>query len=132
MIGPMTTVHPSLQREASGAIAELRAQLAGDALIDGRSPLAERYLIDWSRDRRGSARFIARPGSVADVQAFVRWCSQSGVAIVVQGGNTGLAGGAIPDSSDYAVLSLERLNRIRCVDPLDFTLQADAGAVLQD
>ncbi|TIP61823.1 FAD-binding oxidoreductase, partial [Mesorhizobium sp.] len=39
---------------------------------------------------------------------------------------------AIPNSSDYAVLSLERLNRIRCVDPLDFTLQADAGAVLQD
>ncbi|MGX9576589.1 FAD-binding oxidoreductase [Mesorhizobium sp. f-mel] len=131
MIRPMATDHPSLRREASGAI-ELPAQLAADALIDGQSPLAERYLIDWSRDRRGSARFIVRPGSVEDVQAFVRWCSQSGVAIVVQGGNTGLAGGAIPDSSDYAVLSLERLNRIRCVDPLDFTLQADAGAVLQD
>jgi FAD/FMN-containing dehydrogenase len=132
MVGLMITDHPSPQREAFGAIVELPAQLAGDALIDGRSPLAERYLIDWSRERRGSARFIVRPGSVEDVQALVRWCSRSGVAIVVQGGNTGLVGGALPENSDCAVLSLERLNRIRCVDPLDFTLQADAGAVLQD
>src|SRR5882757_8716446 len=91
-----------------------------------------KYLGDWSGDYRGSALAVLRPGSVGEVQALVRLCSKLGLAIIPQGGNTGLVSGAI-DSKEagLVVLSLERLNAIRRIDADNFTLQADAGCVLQ-
>ncbi|MGZ0190486.1 MAG: FAD-binding oxidoreductase, partial [Alphaproteobacteria bacterium] len=50
-----------------------------------------------------------------------------------QGGNTGLCGGATPsESGDQLLLSLTRMNQVRAVDPLNYTLTADAGVILTD
>ncbi len=63
---------------------------------------------------------------------MVRLCAEAGAALVPQGGNTGLAGGAVPDgSATQVVLSLARMNAIRGVDPVGLTLTAEAGCVLK-
>ncbi|RWE97056.1 MAG: FAD-binding oxidoreductase [Mesorhizobium sp.] len=91
-----------------------------------------KYLGDWAGDYRGEALAVLRPGSVGEVQALMRLCNELGLGIVPQGGNTGLVSGAIDSKGGgLVVLSLERLNAIRQIDAGNFTLQADAGCVLQ-
>ena len=73
------------------------------------------------------------PADPQQVAAVVRLAREYRVAIVPQGGNTGLAGGATPDASGaQAVVSLRRLNRIRDVDPHNNTITVEAGVVLAD
>lgn len=88
--------------------------------------------VDWRKRWHGRARAVVRPGSTAEVAAVVRACAQAGVAIVPQGGNTGLVGGGVPDDSGTQVLlSLTRLNRVRAIDAANLTMTVEAGCVLQ-
>jgi FAD/FMN-containing dehydrogenase len=97
-----------------------------------RGPGLEAYEVDWRKRYRGRALAVVRPGGTEEVAAVVRACAAAGVAIVPQGGNTGLVGGGVPDESGRQVLlSLGRLNRIRAIDPDNLTLTAEAGCVLQ-
>jgi FAD/FMN-containing dehydrogenase len=90
------------------------------------------YLIDQRRRFTGNALAVLRPADTAEVAALVRLCVQHRVAIVPQGGNTGLVLGSVPDSSGHAVLlSLGRLNKIRAVDPVNNTMTVEAGCILQ-
>jgi D-lactate dehydrogenase (cytochrome) len=80
----------------------------------------------------GKARLVARPASTEELAELVRICAEGGIGIVPQGGNTGLCGGASPSSADsQIVVSLSRMNKIRAVDPVNFTLTVEAGVVLQ-
>jgi FAD/FMN-containing dehydrogenase len=89
------------------------------------------YFTDWRRQYTGSAECVVRPGSTAEVSRVVALCAHEGVAIVPQGGNTGLSGGSVPTGTRReVVLSLSRLNRIRALDPLNDTLTVEAGCVL--
>jgi FAD/FMN-containing dehydrogenase len=91
------------------------------------------YLTDWRGVFVGTARAVARPPDTQAVAACVRLCVDAGVAIVPQGGNTGLAAGATPlDLKDAIVLNLGRMRAIRDLDPLAFTISVDAGCVLAD
>ncbi len=88
--------------------------------------------LDWRRRWRGKALAVVRPASTAEVAAVVRACGAHGAPIVAQGGNTGLVGGGVPDTSGTQVLlSLQRMNRIRAIDAANLTLTAEAGCVLQ-
>jgi len=88
-------------------------------------------LVDERRLYRGAALGVVRPASTAEVAAVIRICREARLAVVPQGGNTGYCGGATPfDSQREILLSLSRLNRIREVDELGFTLTAEAGVVL--
>ena len=91
----------------------------------------EPHLTEW-RDRwRGEALIMVSPDTTEQVAAVVCACRESGVAIVPQGGNTGLCGGAIPDSSGQQVLlSLSRMNRIRAISPDDHSIVVEAGCTL--
>lgn len=81
----------------------------------------------------GSTLIRVSPESPSEVAAIVTACAAKGAGIVPQGGNTGLCGGAIPDSTGSQVLlSLERLNKIRSIDPADFSMVAEAGCILAD
>ena len=73
---------------------------------------------------------VVRPASTEEVAGVVSLCADAGVAVVPQGGNTGLVGGGVPDGG--IVLSTERLNRIRAVDPLNRTMTVEAGCILSD
>ncbi|MDX8451635.1 FAD-binding oxidoreductase [Mesorhizobium sp. VK9D] len=90
-----------------------------------------KYLGDWAGDYRGDALAVLRPGSVGEVQALMRLCSELRLGVIPQGGNTGLVSGAIDSKGGLVVVSLERLNSIRQIDAENFTLRADAGCVLQ-
>ncbi|MCQ4310435.1 FAD-binding oxidoreductase [Pseudomonas stutzeri] len=90
------------------------------------------YLSDWRNAYRGKATLVVRPASTDEVAAVVRLCHEHQVALVPQGGNTGLCGGSIPDvSGTQVVLSLTRMTRIREVDPANETITVEAGVVLQ-
>ena len=74
---------------------------------------------------------MVRPASTAEVAKVVALCARESVAVVPQGGNTGLSGGSVPTGRRAElVLSLSRMNRIRSIDPLNDTLTAEAGCVL--
>jgi FAD/FMN-containing dehydrogenase len=89
------------------------------------------YFTDWRRQYSGSAECVVRPASTAEVAAVVRLCAQAGVAIVPQGGNTGLCGGSVPSGqAREIVVALGRMNRIRELDRLNDTITVEAGCVL--
>jgi D-lactate dehydrogenase (cytochrome) len=120
-----------MNAETDSFISRLAAIVGRSALITER-PALDPYETEWRGRYHGRARLVVRPGSTEEVAAVVRLCAAEGVAIVPQGGNTGLCEGAMPDQSgEQVVLSLARMNRILAVDALDFTMTVEAGCVLQ-
>ena len=90
------------------------------------------FATDWRGKFTGVPLAVLRPADTPQVAAAVTLCAAHGVAIVPQGGNTSMCGGATPDASgQQVVLSLSRLNRVRSIDPLNNTLTVEAGCVLQ-
>jgi FAD/FMN-containing dehydrogenase len=90
------------------------------------------YAQDWRKKYFGRPLAVLRPASTAEVAALVRLCMVHAVAIVPQGGNTGLCGGSVPDASgEQVVLNLGRLNGVRSVDPANNTMTVEAGCILQ-
>ncbi|GAB3630638.1 hydroxyacid dehydrogenase [Pandoraea terrae] len=89
------------------------------------------YLSDWRKRYTGRALAVLRPADAQQTAAIVKLCAEHDIAMVPQGGNTGLAGGATPDvSGRQVVISLRRLDRIRQVDAANHTLTAEAGCLL--
>ncbi len=90
------------------------------------------YLTDYRQRYTGKAIAVLRPANTGEIAALVKLCMISHVAIVPQGGNTGLVLGSVPDQTGNAVvLSLRRLNQIRDVDIINNTITVDAGCLLQ-
>jgi len=91
----------------------------------------EPYLVEARRLYRGATRMVVRPASTAEVAAVVRICAEARLPIVPQGGNTGLVGGGVPPQDGHnVVLALGRMNRIRAIDPVNFTMTVEAGCIL--
>jgi FAD/FMN-containing dehydrogenase len=111
---------------------DLRAAV-GDAHVLVDDDQRTGYEVDWTGRYRGAAVAVVRPGSTAEVQAVVRSCSTHGVALVPQGGNTGLVGGSVPRHPTGAptiVTSLRRLARIGDIDEAALQVTVGAGATL--
>lgn len=109
------------------------AALIGDANVLTSSEDIAPYAIDWRGNYRGTPVAVLKPGTTQQVSQVVQHCAEADLAIVPAGGRTGLCGGAVPPANGPAsvVLSLERLNRIRSIDPRDFSIVAEAGCVVQ-
>jgi len=89
------------------------------------------YFTDWRKQYGAPAECVVRPGSTAEVAQVVALCAREEIAVVAQGGNTGLVGGSVPTGSRREiVLSLGRMNRIRSLDTLNDTITVEAGCVL--
>jgi len=89
------------------------------------------YFTDWRRQYSASAECVVRPAGTDEVARVVAACAQHDIAIVPQGGNTGLAGGSVPTGKRREiVLALGRMNRIRALDRLNDTITVEAGCVL--
>jgi FAD/FMN-containing dehydrogenase len=89
------------------------------------------YFTDWRRQYSGTAECVVRPASTREVAAVVALCAREEIAVVPQGGNTGLVGGSVPTGGRREiVLSLGRMNRILAIDVLNDTLTVEAGCVL--
>ncbi len=112
---------------------ELRT-LLGPAQVLTRADHGDRsaWERDWRKRWHGQALAVVRPGSTAEAAQVVQACARHGASLVPQGGNTGLVGGGVPDMSGTQVLlSLQRMNRVRAIDPANLTLTVEAGMVLQ-
>jgi D-lactate dehydrogenase (cytochrome) len=90
----------------------------------------EPYLVEMRQRWRGRTPLVLRPGTVAEVSEILKLANETGTAIVPQGGNTGLVGGQLPYHGEI-LLSLNRLDRIREVDPVSNTITCEAGVTLQ-
>lgn len=81
----------------------------------------------------GTSPLLLKPGTVEEVSAIMKLASETGTAIVPQTGNTGLVGGQTPrEGKADVILSLERMNRIRDIDPVANVLVCDAGVILAE
>ena len=116
------------QRASSTVLSALRDVVGRSACIEAPSDM-EPYLIEQRGLWHGECDMVVRPGSTEEVAAVLRICSESGTAVIPQGGNTGLLGGAVPRGG--IVLSVTRMNRVRALDPLNHTITVEAGCVLQ-
>ena len=107
------------------------AQLLGEQYVLTGSD-AEPYTVDWRGRYSGRALAVAKPATVHELAAVVRWCAANQVPMIPQGGNTGLCGGATPDDAGSAlVIATSRLNAIRHVDTDNDTMVVEAGCILQ-
>ncbi|MGQ4879962.1 FAD-binding oxidoreductase [Billgrantia sp. LNSP4103-1] len=118
--------------ERNDFLEALGARLGERGLLREPEGMA-RYVADWAGDRLGMPLAVARPASPEEVAATVRLCRDHGIAMVPQGGHSGLVAGALPAvEGNELVISLERMNRIRSVDPISFTMSVDAGCILEN
>src|SRR4030081_3321782 len=88
------------------------------------------YLTEERDLFHGRSPLVLRPGSTAEVSAICKLATEHKIALVPQGGNTGLVGGQIPHNGEV-VVSTRRLDRIREVDAASNTMTCEAGVVLQ-
>ena len=112
------------------AIARRLKEAAGqDGWSESTSEIAP-HLVELRGRWKGETPLLLKPASTDAVSRILAICSETGTAVVPQGGNTGLVGGQIPTRGEV-LLSLERMTRIRKVSPDDDLLIAEAGVVLK-
>ena len=105
--------------------------IVGDANVLSAGEDVAPYLVDWRGRFHGATLAVVKPATTDEVAAVVAMCAQLGVAVVPQGGNTGMCGGATPHATGTEiVLSLARMNRIRALDAANATLTVEAGVPL--
>lgn len=123
----MDTLPPS----SISLIEALRARLGPAGVLTEPSDTAP-YCEDWRRLYRGRTPAVLRPATTQEVAEAVRLCVAAGVPIVPQGGNTSMVGGAaVSEDGSEIVLSLSRMNRVRAIDPVDMTMEIEAGVPLK-
>jgi FAD/FMN-containing dehydrogenase len=113
----------------SALIEELGDTLGPDGLLIGAA-VGERYSVDFGGENPLLPEVVLRPRSTEEVSRILKACASVGQAVVIQGGLTGLCGGATPQADEIA-LSLERLNGIDELDRDSMTMTVLAGTPLQ-
>jgi len=112
-------------------IANLRGRFGERAAVTDAADI-EPWLTDWRGRWHGKADAILQPTSTEEVAAMVTLAADLGVALVPQGGNTSMVGGATPPEDGSAlILSLRRMNRIRSIEPGAMRAVVEAGVILQ-
>ncbi len=116
--------------DRAALVARLHAVVGDAGLIQTQSDMAP-YLTDWRGSFTGKALAIVRPATTDEVAAVMGICAATKTPVVPQGGNTGLVGGGVPDTSgDAIVLSLNRMSHIRAIDTDNDTVTVEAGVIL--
>lgn len=91
------------------------------------------YLHEERGLYHGKAALVVRPGTTEELAQVVTACAAAKIPIVPQGGNTGLCGGATPHEDGHEVIvNLGRMNKVREIDPVNFTITVEAGCILAD
>jgi len=111
-------------------VSGLVALLGPDSVVAEPARMTS-YLAEPRRRFHAPATAVALPRTVAQVQAIARWANEYRVPLIPQGGNTGLVGGQVPLAGNEVIVSLNRLDAVRAVDPVGNTMTLEAGVTLQ-
>jgi FAD/FMN-containing dehydrogenase len=125
----MNIVQPANPPLSPELIARFRKIVGDKYAVTDAAEIAP-YLTEERDLFHGRSPLVVRPGSTAEVSAICRLASEHRVALVPQGGNTGLVGGQTPHSGEV-VISLRRLDQVRDIDTASNTMTCEAGVVLQ-
>lgn len=127
-LSPNTSGHSSVNQ----AVIDQFKALLGDHHCLTNHADTDPYCHEWRDKFVGKTALVLKPGSTDEVSAVMKLAYSLDLAIVPQGGNTGLVGGQIPDQSgNQIILSTERLNRIRLLDPESNVAIVEAGVILE-
>jgi FAD/FMN-containing dehydrogenase len=90
------------------------------------------YCEDWRRLYHGRTPAVLRPANTPEVADAIRLCAEARVPVVPQGGNTSMVGGAaVSEDGSQVILSLSRMSKVREIDPVDMTMEIEAGVTLK-
>lgn len=114
-------------------IIERMKNIVGHAGVLMQQTDLSRYTSDWKGRFTGSTDAVLLPRSTVEVASLVRLCTSEGIAVIPQGGNTGLSGGSVPlhEQPANVILGLGRMNRIIDISRENSTITVEAGVVLQ-
>ena len=133
--------YPSIKRDTRFAdinkehVDFFKSTLQDDsAVIDGVTMDAgddvEPFNSDWMRKYRGHAKLVLKPKTTEEVSKVLKYCNDNKLAVVPQGGNSGLVGGSVP-VFDEIVVSTSRMDKIRSFDDVSGILVVDGGCILE-
>lgn len=111
-------------------VSHFNSILSDSSIIQGEDNL-EFYNEDWMRKYRGTSQLVLKPKSAKELSEIMKYCNEKKLAVVPQGGNTGLVGGSIP-VFDEVIVSLSKMDKIRSFDEVSGILVADAGVILEN
>ena len=121
-----------MTRPPSTSLLEALADLLGHKGYSADAGIMAPWLTDWRGKFHGRAAAMLSPTTTEEVAAIIRLCAEADVALVPQGGNSGMVGGATPDASgDQILLSLRRMNRTRRIDKAAQLAVVEAGVILE-
>ena len=121
---PILNFNPVTQED----VARFSKILAPSSVLSTLAPVSTSaselaiYNNDWMNKYHGKSTTVLRPKTTKEVSEVVKWCNERRIAIVPQGGNTGLVGGGVP-IEDEVILSLGNMTKIRSFDPVSGKLQ---------
>lgn len=131
-MGYIRTMTTAAIRDIDELATRLRALVGEVGCVTDPDRIAP-HLIDQRDKYHGQASILVRPADTDEVSAVVKLCAEQRVAIVPQGGNTSMVGGSVPHAhGQEIILNTSRLKQIRDIDPVNYTLCAEAGCVLAD
>ncbi|KAG0201365.1 hypothetical protein BGX28_005790 [Mortierella sp. GBA30] len=110
-------------------IAYFKSILAPSAIAQDEEDL-EAFNNDWMQKYRGQSKLVLKPSSTEQVSKILKYCNDNKLAVVPQGGNTGLVGGGVP-VFDEIIISTANMSSIRSFDPVSGALVCDAGCILE-
>src|SRR6202008_3074670 len=125
----MNVAQQAMPPLSSELIAKFRAIVGDKYAVTDAADIAP-YVTEERDLFRGRSPLVLRPGSTAEVSAICKLANEHQIALVPQGGNTGLVGGQTPHHGEV-VVSLRRLGKIRDVDTASNTMTCEAGVILQ-
>lgn len=113
--------------DLSSLTSRIRGEIGHDGVVDDRDVIAS-YETDWTGRYRGSAGLVVRPGDTGELATAIGLTTSAGMAVVPQGGNTGLVGGSVPRHGEV-VMSTQRMTHIETGDS-NSEVVVSAGATL--
>lgn len=119
----------TLDRAKLEAIEAIKRVVGPKGYIEEVADMAP-YTEGWIVTHRGATSLVVRPASTQEVSEVVKICAGAGLSVTPQGGHTGLCGGGTPQGG--ILLSLNRMNRIREMEPTNYTMTVEAGCVLEE
>ena len=121
----LTPEHVAYFKELLGSPSAVIDGITADAAED-----IEPFNEDWLHKYKGQCRLVLKPATTEEVSRILKYCNEHKLAVVPQGGNTGLVGGSVP-VFDEIVINMSRMNQIHSFDEVSGSLVVDAGCILE-